>query len=502
MSGQQSNPYTSWLGLSCAPRNYYELLGLTAGERDLTVIQVAAARAVLRLEQRADPTAATQQELIRQQLHSALACLTHPQAKAEYDARLNKQLAKLAMKSSPDRSAKPKSAPVPPPARPPAIRPPAVAADPMAPVVFATEAPTDVVVFPSLPPAADVVSHPEPSFPKPSRPQASRPKSVRRAQRLPAWMYGLVLGCFAVLIACLVLIVNQFVLPRQVRRQQSQPPTPTSASDLPLPVDEALPVAAPTRPTTETQATQPMAPAVGDQSPVEPPPATTAARPVADANVPDAPTPSGVDDPQAPAEIASMVDALLTTTAASAPPSLSTDQRAQLQTLLRQTWSQLKSADVATARDSIEAARILAGETESAHAIRRLAQLTEYVHQFWQAFDATLEALEGDELQVKGKPMFVVEASESRYVFRIAGQNRRYTKLDLPSAITLAVADRGLTDESATTAVLQGAYMAVHSDFTRDQVLAQWREATEAGAELGDLVEVLADRERQAAIDR
>ncbi len=88
------DPYHKWLGIppKDQPPNHYRLLGIDAFEDDAEVIDAAANRQMAYLQQRATGEhAALSQELLNE-VAAARLCLLNQEKRAEYDAKLRKQL--------------------------------------------------------------------------------------------------------------------------------------------------------------------------------------------------------------------------------------------------------------------------------------------------------------------------------------------------------------------------------------------------------------------------
>ena len=83
------NPYRQWLGIEDRPRpNFYQLLGLAAGEPDVDKIIVAADRATTKVQSLDPGGQAPARSKLLSEIQSAKSCLLDPVKRAEYDLTL------------------------------------------------------------------------------------------------------------------------------------------------------------------------------------------------------------------------------------------------------------------------------------------------------------------------------------------------------------------------------------------------------------------------------
>ena len=89
------DPYHKWLGILSKdqPPHHYRLLGLELYESDLDVIEGAADRGMGFIRQYQSGEHAALAAKLLNEIATARLCLLKPTSKAEYDARLKKQLA-------------------------------------------------------------------------------------------------------------------------------------------------------------------------------------------------------------------------------------------------------------------------------------------------------------------------------------------------------------------------------------------------------------------------
>ena len=98
------DPYRKWLGIQPKeqPPNYYRLLSVDLFETDLDVIEGAADRSMGFVRQYQSGEYAEDAARILNELATARLCLMKPEKKAEYDAKLRKELAAAATKPPPE----------------------------------------------------------------------------------------------------------------------------------------------------------------------------------------------------------------------------------------------------------------------------------------------------------------------------------------------------------------------------------------------------------------
>jgi hypothetical protein len=167
----------------------------------------------------------------------------------------------------------------------------------------------------------------------------------------------------------------------------------------------------------------------------------------------------------------------------------------------RQVLSKLKLARRAVverrleeARKSLEAAHELALGSTLEPQVTRLSLITDHVDQFWQAFEAGLKDLGGQEITLGGKLASVIEVRPKELLVRVEGRNRKFNRERLPTGIAIAVADRALKPEAGSSDLFRGAYLAVQPSPDRAKVMAEWKKAQEKGVPVDELLSFLDDR--------
>ncbi|MFO0911923.1 MAG: hypothetical protein U0795_03120 [Pirellulales bacterium] len=156
-----------------------------------------------------------------------------------------------------------------------------------------------------------------------------------------------------------------------------------------------------------------------------------------------------------------------------------------------------------TARDRLAAAQQALKQAPAedpavrqlAEAAHRLAQLIDDAVAYWRAVDQAWEKLQPtSELVIDDRPVAVVEVGPDEIVVRSAGQNRRFPRQKLPGKLARAIAASWLDPQRPDNLVLEAAFEALETDFASPRAAELWKAAERAGAQVGDLPQVLTDR--------
>ncbi len=344
-----------------------------------------------------------------------------------------------------------------------------------------------------------------------------RRRRRRQKPKSRGWAYAVVGLCAILVIGTFVFVMRTRVLPQRQLRQQSLAASPTSARDLPLEpedgnakaepesppggpeeaggLDVDPPLATSLRPNSnrssvdDREGSTPVNLPPAGSAPIDvPPPGDSIPSEEADGSLAMSRVQPGTGPfPMPPTEMAEASPSALSRAIAPA-------EEARLDDLLRKVWAELRERRLVQARKSLTEAQSIAAGSSRAAEVTRLVALADRVDQFWEAFDKALPQVAGAELMLNSSRVFVVEAGPKQLIVRVLGQNRRFSPPNLPPGLVLAIADRELSNETATAQLLKGAYMAVTSPFTEAQVREVWQDAMAAGAVLDDLPQVLDDK--------
>lgn len=168
-------------------------------------------------------------------------------------------------------------------------------------------------------------------------------------------------------------------------------------------------------------------------------------------------------------------------------------QRRQTLAALKLAKRAIKDLRMDVAEEQLEKAATLADGSTLVPLVERLDAISELNRKFWEAVDQGLEGLAGEEIEVDGEPVMVVEVDSERLVIHRQGRNQRIARRRMPPRLALAVADRRLVTEDPVSHQIRGAFLAIHA---ADSQLARdaWKKAESLGADVQQLVESLDDR--------
>jgi len=167
----------------------------------------------------------------------------------------------------------------------------------------------------------------------------------------------------------------------------------------------------------------------------------------------------------------------------------------ELGRLLTEVRARLTEGKIDEARALLAIAAPLARRPQDKAKHQRLAMLTDYVAGYWSAARDGLRQFEsGEELELNGTRVIVVENNSDALILRMDGQNKTYPIHELPFGLRTFFADRWLDSSAATTKVFRGAMMAVSPEFEKEEIRQLWRRAQQSrDVHLGDLELVLED---------
>jgi hypothetical protein len=153
----------------------------------------------------------------------------------------------------------------------------------------------------------------------------------------------------------------------------------------------------------------------------------------------------------------------------------------------------LGKQDFTTADEQLKRAESLANSPKHRAAVARLAEIAGYVKQFREAVAAAVQSMQAAETfkVASGTEVAFVEGFPDGVTLRVLGRNSTYGFGDLPAALALAIADRKLPARNPTSAVIKGAYLAVHKqndNRVQEKAKEFWEEAEAGGAKTAHLM--------------
>ena len=504
----QFDPYRDWLGLPGAPTSFYGLLSLNLFEADLDVIQKAAHRAKLTVRNvKPGPHIQAWKQLL-DQIERGRSSLADPQLKAQYDASLVSDqtsqfdaiqvgiaepdlgarldpMAPLADVNSPPRqaalAAEPLAVPAPPTQTPPTQTPPT-----QTPPITNSAAVRQRSVESSKELTTICRSSASPAVREITR------QRVWRKQKVSARLAFILIGiCFVGMLSACWFILQ--LDPTSLRVGLNSPLPVAESSDRyeeSTPVSDSSEAAAAVSDSEESR--MKIESSIRTSTGVSAKPRQEMAEPK-------------MADRQERSSLSSAVESLDTemnrpnSLEMAADPAnvieLTPGQVAVARRLLIEAHRALSEQGTERGEDLLQQLRSIPLGAKEEAMVDRFAMLQDYVSEFWKAVDDGTEFVEGTELTLKQTTVFVVEVNPRTIVLRVLGKNRRIDRGQIPSGLALALADRWFNQRAVSTKVFKGAYMAVTPRYEVATVKQMWSDAASEGVDLGDLMEVLDDRE-------
>ena len=421
--------YQNLLGLNRVPHDFYELLEISPLEADAQRIESALRRAAHRLKATKADADAGEWRALANHLEAANQTLLEPDRKRAYDQGLERR-------EVPETSPSPSNHDL----------------DPMAPVPLIQSIEHSSVDAPSLETNEyDITITPSPVKTPQRRAKSVSPKTAARRALMTAF------AAFVTLIVCFVGVLQFRVLPNRSQRQRTPVKIPQSSTELPLP---------PATNNTKQPAKRQTAVEAISLNHTTPQPSTTS------------PQPLSAQPTQQNNNVATNLDA---------------PQKKQLYDWVVSTQKALRERRLSDAATSVRQAVTLAAGTPHESRIARLDQWTNYVHQFWQAYESGLSDLAGTDLIVDGQRVHIVDVTEDMLIVKAFGKIERFAKRSPPPRYAFAIADRWFDSSAASTPVFHGAYLLSTEDPDLSEVRALWQQATNRGATLGGLPVILDD---------
>lgn len=171
-----------------------------------------------------------------------------------------------------------------------------------------------------------------------------------------------------------------------------------------------------------------------------------------------------------------------------APPAPTAEESPQLEKQLRAVAAALREADY----DAASAAAAAASAAGGARA-EQWSELVTFARGFADYRNQALATVKaGDEYDVDGKKIGVVEIDDERFVYRFAGKNRTAPRDRIPGGIVMAIVESWF-DEKPANDLFVGAYHAAKAEPDLDKARAAWERARARGADASLLLPLLDD---------
>ena len=141
--------------------------------------------------------------------------------------------------------------------------------------------------------------------------------------------------------------------------------------------------------------------------------------------------------------------------------------------------------DMAAAHKHLKVARKNAQSPADDAESERLETIADHLDQFWNALrDEVAKLTPGDELEIKGNRVAIVEASRNELMIHIFGRQQRYRIEALPVAVIRTLVNRSFSHTPGSKVVL-GTFLAMDKEGDRVRARALWEDAAKHGESLG-----------------
>lgn len=172
-----------------------------------------------------------------------------------------------------------------------------------------------------------------------------------------------------------------------------------------------------------------------------------------------------------------------------APPE---DSR-RLASLLGDVKKALRDADFAAARTAVEEAATVAAAGPSRDRVGRWTELITFAAGFADYREKALAAVTaGDEYDVGGRKLAIVEIDDRKLVYRYGGRNSTKPRDRIPGGIVMAIVTDWFDDTPANGLYI-GAHLATKEEPDLDKARAAWQAAQDRGADASQLLPLLED---------
>lgn len=552
------NPYRQWLGLDTDAQslNYYELLNLPLFEGDAEKIHRAADRALVRVRGQRPGARAVAWARLLDELAQAKACLGDPAKKSSYDAALRAQLHADPEGGAHEQNERPatfeiaevnQEADLFPPgmgaaaSKSPSTTPETVpqaeskARDGSAPERKALSDGSGS----SLPPAGDVNNSN-----RKKQPLSGAADTVERAGHFlqdpfdnvapdyvglaeipdhapvnahvaPPRKQGTSLLPLAITIGVALSVVTLAVLLLTWQRgffrsvgdapalsETGRPAAKQDSPDAAASPENGWPSAASSSQnpgqTTAVERRQPGS-SKGTNAAREDVPRASSTTPPADETESAAVAEHGVSGRQAPKQAPTPRRLETNDSAAATSPPPEQVERTRLSETLEAARAALSQHDFELAGEQLAEAERLAVRPEDQAVVAGLRELRTYSRKFWQTVASVMKAFQGaEELAVGsgGLVVLVVETGPDFITVRKEGRNLRYSLLEMPPGLALAIAKTQLKGYSAQDLMQLGACLATTANrkrIYREEARKYWLRAHAAGADVDRLLLTLRD---------
>lgn len=175
------------------------------------------------------------------------------------------------------------------------------------------------------------------------------------------------------------------------------------------------------------------------------------------------------------------------------PPQPPPENTARLDSLLGDVRKKLQEGDFAAAQTAVEEAESVAMSKRSRTRVECWAELVTFAKGFFDYRKQALDAVKpGDEYDIDGKKVGIVEIDKQKFVYRYAGKNTTKPRAAIPGGILMKIVTEWFDDNPANDLYL-GAYHATKEEPDLDKARACWEQAQALGADASLLLPLLED---------
>lgn len=165
----------------------------------------------------------------------------------------------------------------------------------------------------------------------------------------------------------------------------------------------------------------------------------------------------------------------------------------RLDELLARTASRLRLGEYSAARTAVDEAAGVAKSRASRDRVERWAELVTFATGFAGYRKQALDAVKaGNEYDIDGKKIVVVEIDDDVFIYRFAGKNTTKPRDHIPGGILMAIVT-GWFDDKPANDLYVGAYHATKEEPDLDKARAAWENANLRGADASQLLPLLED---------
>lgn len=165
----------------------------------------------------------------------------------------------------------------------------------------------------------------------------------------------------------------------------------------------------------------------------------------------------------------------------------------RLESLLGDVRTKLGEGDFAAAEAVVAEAASVAQSQPSRERVERWTELVTFTKGFTDYREKALAAVKpGDEYDIDGKKIGVVEIDDQKFIYRFAGKNKTTPRNRIPGGILMKIVTEWFDDSPANDLYI-GAYHATKEEPDFDAARASWNQAQALGADASLLLPLLED---------